>query len=256
MPSSNQGAGWCNRCGGPLTSFERGSKLCANCEDEKEDVDRDNAITAVSAVEGSEVSDATNNRFYREKQGDLSSNPPLPALYWYHEFLAWAAHPAENGYVPVHPDTLRTVAKILLEHHRRSDEPSALLLVPCPRCGGTGKLKPYKLEGDTEWRVADCPEKHVTAEPPVDDLLTKYEAWIETIALGQEDRQHGSSAYNWHRAALTQLRRLAVTKSALPCVWRDGCRAPEVCAAKGHCDAPTLQQNEAWKAVETGDVRE
>lgn len=39
QPSSNQSAGWCNRCGGPLTSFERGSKLCANCEDEKEDAE-------------------------------------------------------------------------------------------------------------------------------------------------------------------------------------------------------------------------
>lgn len=56
----------------------------------------------------------------------LTSKPPLPALYWYHEFLAWAAHPAENGYVPVHPDTLRTVATILLEHHRCSVPPSAL----------------------------------------------------------------------------------------------------------------------------------
>jgi hypothetical protein len=28
------------------------------------------------------------------------------------------------------------------------------------------------------------------------------------------------------------------TTSALPCVWRDGCRNPTACAAKGHCDAP------------------
>lgn len=33
-PTKEQSAGWCNRCGGVLTSFERGSKLCANCEEE------------------------------------------------------------------------------------------------------------------------------------------------------------------------------------------------------------------------------
>jgi ribA/ribD-fused uncharacterized protein len=37
------------------------------------------------------------------------------------------------------------------------------------------------------------------------------------------------------------------TKSAaLPCVWRDGCRKPEACAAKGHCDAPLAKHGEVY----------
>lgn len=32
-----------------------------------------------------------------------------------------------------------------------------------------------------------------------------------------------------------------------PCVWRDGCRAPEVCGEKGHCDAPVLEQRKAYE---------
>jgi hypothetical protein len=30
-----------------------------------------------------------------------------------------------------------------------------------------------------------------------------------------------------------------------PCVWRDGCRKPEVCAIKGYCDAPPARRREA-----------
>lgn len=65
-------------------------------------------------------------------------------------------------------ETLRNPAKGRLV--RSAPEPCALLLVPCPRCDGSGKLKPYKLDGDTEWRIADCPERHVrAAQPPGSD---------------------------------------------------------------------------------------
>lgn len=36
------------------------------------------------------------------------------------------------------------------------------------------------------------------------------------------------------------------TSASLPCVWRDGCRAPAACAAKGHCDGPFGKQVDAY----------
>lgn len=65
-----------------------------------------------------------------------------------------------------------------LKDERAAQPPtSRLLLVPCPRCFGTGKLKPYKREGDTDWRIDDCPEKHVTAQPPTSAQSSGHEPY-------------------------------------------------------------------------------
>lgn len=53
--------------------------------------------------------------------------------------------------------------------------------------------------------------KRRAAQPPrADDLIDRYESWIESIAIGASDPHRGDSAYNWHRAALTVLKRLAL----------------------------------------------
>jgi hypothetical protein len=72
----------------------------------------------------------------------------------------------QNAYTGDCPSRVKISQEMILTAMMRpAPPPSALLLVPCPRCDGTGKLKPYKRAGDIDWRIDDCPERHVRTAP-------------------------------------------------------------------------------------------
>lgn len=193
----------------------------------------------------------------RTAAGDLDALNEFFALYVFDDgkkYVRTALETSAAVSVPVghflRGDHDRQICKHCGGHwgaHIHTDEASW-----CPTLNTFSSNESHSAPKGSE-RVADSSgpsDRGIQSEEPsssarggsADDSLERRDAAAREVAPEEGNRK--SSDASLGKDAPGQI----------PCVWRDGCRKPEVCAAKAHCDGPFGEQVAAYVAEKNRGV--
>lgn len=124
-----------------------------------------------------------------------------------------------------------------------------LFPVPLERASQPPPAIPFPVRWAMNQLLQDLPKNRDWLNPDVEKIFREHEWKAETKTVVCE-RCRATKADDCYFAedppANCAHRPADETSESLPCVWRDGCRAPAACAAKGHCDGPFGKQVDAY----------